>query len=563
MPKTNTHKRLAKPKATLQPDRSLLGEPDFLQQLGKTIADAVKPKPAPRPKTKAPKKKAARSTEAKQQPSGQIIRAGGPRYTNIQPSVVPTGFHKELVMKLNNTSTTGNFTVITTLMLNPANAVLFPNLFQQAALFEQFRFKHLKFEYVPIVNLTTASGLLAMYVDYDPDSPAVTNIGGLGSNETSTLGGTYDAQELVFNSSDQTWKYCTPGNVDTTDALARLNYPGDFRVCVDGITTAQTMGYLWIEYDVEFKHRKPAASVAVAQKTPTATYVMPTAGVTSIMPMINTNTDYINYGFATRPSVGGISGADNTQLDVSPTNTAIYHVFVRIDMTSNAAATISLVLTEPGVAEIAYWDLVFGAPGSLIHVAHAQLTLTGGKWLGFRIRTNVAPTTATVNSVTWTITPAVNLAYGAHYDLLKTARLIEPPLRTSDTAYGFTLPGDLEAATALLGNLTGPVTIVTGAAVSSNPVDDDEKVPDNHTHFDATTILLQLVSEGKLNPGDFRAIRMGTPFGLNLLRKLRNKFDLDERLPTLLTALYDNSPSEANLSWHECESPRHVPTSQK
>jgi hypothetical protein len=100
------------------------------------------------------------------------VRGRKPKFQTSKGSVRVS--HREYVSVLSGTS--GEFLrnngtgPSNDYSINPLNPFLFPWLVNIAANFDQYRFRSLRFEYVPLVN-TTTNGRVALYFDKDSEDP--------------------------------------------------------------------------------------------------------------------------------------------------------------------------------------------------------------------------------------------------------------------------------------------------------------------------------------------------------------------------------------------------------
>ncbi len=178
--------------------------------------------------------------------SGQRIREprvkAGQASTRIQ--------HRELIGNIAGTTT---FTVNQNLALNPGIAATFPWLSTQASGWEQYRFHRLDFEYVTR-SPTSATGDVFLSPDYDVlDAPPSTE------QEVSTYRDTTE---------DACWKdqcckldpsamfpigprkYVRDSSVATADL--KTYDAGRLYVVTNGQANTNSIGKLWVNYDVEF-----------------------------------------------------------------------------------------------------------------------------------------------------------------------------------------------------------------------------------------------------------------------------------------------------------------------
>jgi hypothetical protein len=230
--------------------------------------------------------KYSREFPSKPPVSGAVAYAAGqsssaPRITASRDSA--RIIHKELVAKVTGTA---NFTVGTTIALNPGLASSFPWLSTQAAAWETYRFNKLRFCY-HTRTATSATGSVQLVPDYDAADAAPASEFIAASYE--------DMQE------DAPWKDldCVlrpdamfpmgPKKFVRTEALSanqdiKTFDAGNLFVCTtDG--SAQTWGLVWVEYDVSlYTPQQPSSGFAASQhitaSVPTSAAMLP-SGVIS------------------------------------------------------------------------------------------------------------------------------------------------------------------------------------------------------------------------------------------------------------------------------------------
>lgn len=154
--------------------------------------------------------------------------------------------------------------------INPGNSDMFPGLSIEAARYEKFRIRKLRFEFV--TNSTTANGgVVAMAIDYDSldtngASPLVYTLRDLALLQGACSETVWDPKRLTLTYTprvdDKKWFYVTERGQTTTYPFHDL-YPG---ILVGGAySTAafpQQLGQLWCRYEVELMNRKRPISTA-------------------------------------------------------------------------------------------------------------------------------------------------------------------------------------------------------------------------------------------------------------------------------------------------------------
>jgi hypothetical protein len=194
--------------------------------------------------------------------------------------------HRELVTSLIQGQTA--FTLVSNLPINPGMAQLFPWLSVQAAQWQEYRFRRLMFEWVPIAP-TSTQGDITLAVDYEASNPPPTT-----EVQMSDLHGAV---------TDSTWKPIRLGcNVKDMYALGPRKYvrssvvngdiktfdSGNFYLAVENFSAGNvTAGKLYVTYDVDLfipyngplQYTQPTASTEINRITTAQTIVTATPTV--------------------------------------------------------------------------------------------------------------------------------------------------------------------------------------------------------------------------------------------------------------------------------------------
>lgn len=214
------------------------------------------------------------------------------------PKSASTGLIREFVADLASTNTTGVFTTLQVIPLNPGNNRLFSRCSMMADLYSEYRFKSLAFYFQPTTSVTT-NGSIGMYIGYDPTKSGAASMAALMANESAEMGPVY--APLVLRLDPKTyanrWYYTDPATADTATALDRQNDPGDFRLCIDKMLANVAFGYLFVEGEIEFRTPKSPASAAFS-----APIQQPGTIATQSGP--STTTYYMNYNLSAATNRG-------------------------------------------------------------------------------------------------------------------------------------------------------------------------------------------------------------------------------------------------------------------
>jgi len=163
-----------------------------------------------------------------------------------KPTVIT---HRELINGSVAGSTT--FTVQNSYSLNPGIAATFPWLSTQASQYEEYKFRSLSFQYVPIAP-TSTQGDIHLIPEYDPVNPApstevqaLDHYGSISNSVWAPVTIKFDTKSMH---STGTRKFVrtsvVPSDLKTFDG-------GLFHVCTNNETGTSTIGKLFVEYTVE------------------------------------------------------------------------------------------------------------------------------------------------------------------------------------------------------------------------------------------------------------------------------------------------------------------------
>lgn len=163
---------------------------------------------------------------------------------------------KEEILKLTESERVTSFTSTTTgfqiagSLVNPGLAASFPWLAGHAQLYDKYRFKRLRYRWIPMVSATT-SGNVVLAFDHDPYDGFPTNSQTMCSLSYYKSGSIWD--ECVLDipcSKDFLFTRAGPvgGDIKTYDM-------GAFYVSVEGSPATGVLGFLQVDYEIEFTHK--------------------------------------------------------------------------------------------------------------------------------------------------------------------------------------------------------------------------------------------------------------------------------------------------------------------
>lgn len=187
----------------------------------------------------------------------RTIRGSKPTFKKSTGSVTVT--HREYLADVAGLAD-GNFLlnngeVANLYRVNPTVAFTFPWLLNIASNFDQYRFKSLSLQYIPIVP-TSTSGRVAMFFDKDSqdtgpsDRVEIANMAHM--TETAAWG------ECSFNIPIDNVKRFIQDSATTDSKLVDL---GRLGFATYGTTTAQSLGDIFVSYTVELFEAQPSSSL--------------------------------------------------------------------------------------------------------------------------------------------------------------------------------------------------------------------------------------------------------------------------------------------------------------
>jgi hypothetical protein len=125
-------------------------------------------------------------------------------------------------------------------------------LSKEAQKYDQYRFRRLRFRYVPSVAVTTTAGLIGLAVDPNANSSAPGSLSRFNAYEIRKMGSVYDEILLdVPQSALSQWKWTRCGPLGTD----YVNYDiGTLVVASQDEGSTAKIGLVEVHYDVEFRH---------------------------------------------------------------------------------------------------------------------------------------------------------------------------------------------------------------------------------------------------------------------------------------------------------------------
>jgi hypothetical protein len=148
--------------------------------------------------------------------------------------------------------------------INPANAALFPWLSGIGKKYDLYHFKRLRFTYTPSLP-TSEEGSIYIGLDYNTLDPAPSSSAELCQLSHWTMNVAWKPSSISIDLNSIGWLYTRTGPVANADY--KTYDLGKLFFATEGITYAGTVGYIEVEYDVEFKRRQPDYTSSVIPTT--------------------------------------------------------------------------------------------------------------------------------------------------------------------------------------------------------------------------------------------------------------------------------------------------------
>lgn len=167
-----------------------------------------------------------------------------------------SGLERHFVADLYSSPTAGAFATIFDQAINPSNGTLFPRLSAIAGAYERYRFRRFVVHYHPSCSTATA-GTVAAYIDPDAMDSADTNMASVLENMMKGGGTPWTPFSFSFRGPRMHGWFFTNGLARTGSATDRQNFPGCLRFVHDKMAGSVALGFLEIEYEVEFADQKP------------------------------------------------------------------------------------------------------------------------------------------------------------------------------------------------------------------------------------------------------------------------------------------------------------------
>jgi hypothetical protein len=147
-------------------------------------------------------------------------------------------------------------TAIATFIGQPGNSTTHPWLSPMAAMFEEYRYNNVFFEYIGTCG-ATATGTIVGYYEYDVNDDPQTSVATFAANDGAIETNVWNQRQRWHMKKSDLWltgknKFFT--RVDGQVVTNLQNYDSfNFSILTTGQASAAQVGHLWINYDIEFK----------------------------------------------------------------------------------------------------------------------------------------------------------------------------------------------------------------------------------------------------------------------------------------------------------------------
>jgi len=198
--------------------------------------------------------------EGKEQIVGQPTQANSLLHGTQAPAIENKGQahiirHREYVTDVLSAA---NFTN-TEFSINPGNTKLFPWLSAIAAAYEEYQIVGMIMEYKPLISLTStnANGAVVMATEYNVTKPAFTSKIAMENYEYAVSCAPYQCMFHAIECAPgqtalgSTHRYVQIGSA-APDQDERLYNLGNFQLAVQGQSSSQVIGELWVTFEVAF-----------------------------------------------------------------------------------------------------------------------------------------------------------------------------------------------------------------------------------------------------------------------------------------------------------------------
>jgi hypothetical protein len=180
---------------------------------------------------------------------GRTVISSAPRTQRSKSGTVCISHREMIEGSIGNSSV---FEVQNSFFLQPGNKATFPWLSVQAAQYEQYRFKRLSFQYVPIVG-TSVAGDVMLLADYNVQDPVPSSEQEALDHPGSRTGSVWETHTFKCDLSKM--HALGPRKYVRTSAVAgdpKTYDCGQFHICTNNIGSVGSIGKLFVDYEVEF-----------------------------------------------------------------------------------------------------------------------------------------------------------------------------------------------------------------------------------------------------------------------------------------------------------------------
>jgi len=197
----------------------------------------------------------------KETPVPYAVSMSMDRAKSTANATASTGMCEAMISDVTSPTSSGTFSKILELVINPSNSTVFPKAAPMALTYEQYKVDYLQVIFVPSTGTSTA-GSIAAYYDVDPGDVADTTIASVMENADAHVSNSYVPFRLAIPSSCRKWKYTNASTVLSDAAIDRQQVAAVFRMYVDRMAAGVPLGYVVLKYKFTFRNSKPPPLLA-------------------------------------------------------------------------------------------------------------------------------------------------------------------------------------------------------------------------------------------------------------------------------------------------------------
>jgi hypothetical protein len=293
---------------------------------------------------------------------------------------------------------------VSSALVNPANAVLFPWLSKLAPAFDMYLFNRLKLEYRP-TSATNLSGVVGMNFDYEVGDPIPTTRQLFETQQGTKVGQIWEKLAChMYAPACRHNGFYFISNGPAAGGDTRITNQCQLQWYVDGCASNAPVGELWITYDVDMFESTVYGNNSVVNGTPGVFVAEINPGAASALLASLINNGRVpgassQYGVADTGPSGGSTGTTMNLMLVLP-------------YTQNPNNTITAVQGTYSVTFVLLMDATAGTVGAVnssLSGPNSGIAFHTTNWNGWN-RSSVFSSYQTIGgTITWVYTARVNV----------------------------------------------------------------------------------------------------------------------------------------------------------